>query len=1155
MTTSIIAAELRDNDGFRETFCRAAKYYIRTKGVDEISRCLIGSRTMLKKTFLYVVCAISTQLLLTDRCNYGRVGADEPARATAVESEILWATRPESSYHVYTVSLSLPADGVWTPAALPKSETTIVQLYLLPSEEVGAQQLGRRMGEVLQERRIEQGRWKTQSVTWACREYAKRHGNTGPKSIDDLVGDRYQWVRNNVNSSPWGNDVDIREMGNLKGPFVYLLPSVPFHFVDSKEDDFRIQPGRREILAFELRPYLNDNKHWIVYTDGNSERVVIDQQLLTQSGQVVRPVLEGELLTKVGPTARYDLVAVSRGKIDKTVGIALLNSVAGEQLTRPIDFSTTKSDTRVWDTLQKARRFHWNAYLDHGPAPVMRSWLNEQSADDGNQNRNRSSSSFAVLGGRAAVEETLQLQNIQTAKADGSLETIDLSTLEGVTVKAHPFAEMLAGREGGQLELANYVPADRLFVYVAKPSSIIPFLDRGASFIASGGALATSNRLDYGLEQRYLERLGMQRAWLEQILQAGLVRDLVVTSPDLYFIDGTDVTVVARVAQPALLQGLLRVLGVGGVANNLVVTHPTRGGDSYWHLRDNILCISSSRNELAEVMRLLDSRGEGSLGRSDEFRYMLMQLPIHNNTRMLGYLSDPFIRRLVGPKMKLSQARRILDRARMEFLAAQLLKARLDGVDVANSSTLKRLRYLPDAFPVDDYQFDRLGVVSSRRYGPLPRMKTLDEAPLQRVTPEEAQGYKNYVENYSRYWRRFFDPIALRLDESTEGSLQLTTFILPLVDNSIYESVRQSLVHRGVDTASPAGDSDRVERSGTAGTANAGSAGTAEGHYELDVPVVDPMPVLQFSANLRDEAWKQITRNFSELFRQYGGASPALLDDLGPGFHLMIYDADPVIALGSGDLMGAFGSQLLGGGRETVMLPVALSLLTRPCSIYVETRAPERTARYLRQAANNWLSKRQNDSQQFRASFYQLDGKDSWVWSMEILGAVKLRYGVEVQDRYLVIRNIPWSTDDKVVRVERQQLNGAALIASPAACRLQLPGLFASAADQDRRAALSGMGRLYPLVLSGAADMGAAADLHRQLFGFQPLHPGDGHWRWEDHHVTSSTYGSVLRQRQPAYDPQKPMGLLHGIERIELNMQFEQDGLRSTIQWRMPPRI
>ena len=42
---------------------------------------------------------------------------------------------------------------------------------------------------------------------------------------------------------------------------------------------------------------------------------------------------------------------------------------------------------------------------------------------------------------------------------------------------------------------------------------------------------------------------------------------------------------------------------------------------------------------------------------------------------------------------------------------------------------------------------------------------------------------------------------------------------------------------------------------------------------------------------------------------------------------------------------------------------------------------------------------------------------------MDLFGVVKLRYGVEVAGKYLVIRNIPWSSDDRVVSVAPAELN------------------------------------------------------------------------------------------------------------------------------------
>ena len=189
-----------------------------------------------------------------------------------------------------------------------------------------------------------------------------------------------------------------------------------------------------------------------------------------------------------------------------------------------------------------------------------------------------------------------------------------------------------------------------------------------------------------------------------------------------------------------------------------------------------------------------------------------------------------------------------------------------------------------------------------------------------------------------------------------------------------------------------------------------------------------------------------------------------MLDDLGPSVHLAVHDADPVIALGSGDLLGAFGSNSLRSqGASMMIIPVVASVLTRPCTVLIETKDASNTARLLRQAASGWRAPTQSLGPDFRVSFYQVDDRDSWVWTMDLGGVVKLRLGIEVVDRYLVLRNIPWTASDRVVSTEKAGQNGALLTLRPAACRLQLPGLFATAADQEREAVMAGLGRLYPL--------------------------------------------------------------------------------------------
>ena len=1022
----------------------------------------------------------------------------------------------ESTYVVLRGEVSLPAEGVWQGRSA--SDESVVQLYLMPSQPF-EQHLGRRAGGAVRQKRIDRGRWQVQMLHSACLDYAKNHGGMGPESIDDVDQERYEWLRRQLQTSPWRN-VELAPGQPLTGPFVFLVPKAVFHF--ASQENRRVPPDQREVLAVELRPYVDDGKHWVLFTDGSCLRNSIDAQLVRQHKLTIRPVVQeaGQIANNERPTVAYTLVAVRKATATQPFEVTVNNTVSDEQRNLQWDPAGAEENPAVADTLRKVRRFTWQPYLETGPAPILRTWLSAgDSRPDGRAGDNLTM--FSLLGGRAAVEETLQLQDLTVVRTDESA-MVDVGSLQGVKVKAHPFEEMLAGQPGGRLELANVAPPDRLFVYVAQPEAILPFLDEGAGFLAVVGTGLTGNRLDYDLTRRYLERLGVTRPWLETVLQSGMIEDLAVMLPDLFLIDGTDVTVAARLAQPKVLGTLLQVLGVGELSAGevLTVTSPA-GQPAYWALRQDILCMSTNRGEIDRVLDLIECDGEGSLGQSAEFQYMLTQLPVQPQTRFHAYVSDPFVRRLVGPQVKLAQRRRIQARAQMETITAQTLLARLDGIPEVNSvDQLVRMDYLPDEVPIDDFSIEEDGSVQSEDFGSMQRMRTLEEVPVEKVTEAEAEAYRQYMENYSRYWRQFFDPIAIRLDDTPDGSLELTTFILPLVDSSIYNGLRELLVRH-------------------------------EDDLPLAVPQIAPSPVLQFSLNMRERAWQQVAGSFSELFTRYGGVSPALLDDLGPAAHLAVFDADPVIALGSGDMMGAFGGNVLRSGQnEMAMIPVALSLLTRPCTIRVETRDAERTARFLRQAATGWGRRREN-TPWLRISFYQENDRDAWVWTMGIEGVMKLRFGVEVTDRYLVIRNIPWSTRDEVVGIRDLPLNGAALSVWPAASQLELPGLFASAADQERRATMSSLGRLYPLVASGAADVGSAGKLHQQLFGFRPLHPRGGAWQWEQGQLLSSDYGSPWRQRQPAFDPQRPFGMLNAIDDVHLTMQFEDSGLRSKIRWRL----
>jgi len=234
-----------------------------------------------------------------------------------------------------------------------------------------------------------------------------------------------------------------------------------------------------------------------------------------------------------------------------------------------------------------------------------------------------------------------------------------------------------------------------------------------------------------------------------------------------------------------------------------------------------------------------------------------------------------------------------------------------------------------------------------------------------------------------------------------------------------------------------------------------------------------------------------------------------------------------------------------------LFIPIALSVLTRPCTLIIETQDPGKTRQYLRQAATLTArpSGRRND---VLGEFYQIEAKDAWVFSFDFARIIKLRFGIEIDGNFVLMRNIPWSNQDRIERVREAALNGAKLEAFPSGAHLQLAGLHAAACDGYRAAATQGMACLYPLVASGYAAPENAGLRHAKLLGFTPVHPGDGQWLWQDYQLVSSQYGSAQRQRQPGYqEGDRDFGLMADIEQLSVNMQFEDSGLRTKVGWKL----
>ena len=1010
--------------------------------------------------------------------------------------------------------LSLPAKGIWQ--VIPKSKDA-PSVFVVPAEETRMQFQGDRTKQTEIDRKTREGGRSLRSIKYSVFLYARTHLNKGPKNFSELRKDQKKGKKRY--RAPFLKDNKIDSV-------VYLVPEVEFVFENT---NVWSSATNHLLLAFELRPYIDDGKHWVLYTDGVCRREEINKERVA--------IYKQEIHSRF---TRKNFFPDAKARVDYTVLASVLDTQK-----HPLSFSITNRNTKAKKTIQmdvqnvkkmdvdlldlfrSEQAWEWITYWNMSHSSVLASWISLTdkkevvkfpSSRRFGRRRRSDTSIFGVMGGYAAIKETLQIQAIDDFKKANEEKTVLLSSLKGVEVKSHPYKKMLGNQSSGEFALAKVIPNDRFFVYLSKPESLLSFLNDGAAFISKMGIQKTGNNIQYLLKERYFTRFGMKEKWVETFLRSGGVSECALMAPDLFFIEGTEISIVARLTKVETILPMLKMLGLTDSLSNIVEHKNGSGQSVFWILKEDLLLVSTSKKELNMMIQCLVTKGENSLGNSAEFRYMLTQLPLNKTTRAYAYCSDPFIRKLVGPQTKVGQLRRLNEVKNMQRITAMVLRAKLDGIkEWDNFEVLKANGYLPKTFSTKGFSIGKDLVVHSAEYGTLRQLKTLDEVSLEKITPSESTSYKEYVRNYSQLWKKFFDPIALRLDDIHDGSLEATIFILPLIDASFYNEIKEILA-------------------------------TKESHLPFKIPQMSPPPIVQLSVNLTEKSWLEITKNVHEIFQGYLNIHPAIMDDLGSSLHLFIHDADPIIALGSGDLLGVLNGQ--GGNLEEISIPLILSVITRPCTIAIETKNPEQTRAYLRNAVSSFVS--QEEWERTSAEFYQVGDADSWVCYFDIMGMVKIRLGIDVKENFLLIRNLPWSTSNPLISVKNAELHTAGFQVVPSAGKLQLPGLHSTAAEQSRLATMQAFGFLFPVIRSGQTlAIEEAKALHLKVFGFVPSQADQDSWSWTDGELQSKLYGTIYKKRQPPYTPgDTQFGLLQTIEKLEFQMQFEQSGLRTKIRWK-----
>jgi hypothetical protein len=198
-----------------------------------------------------------------------------------------------------------------------------------------------------------------------------------------------------------------------------------------------------------------------------------------------------------------------------------------------------------------------------------------------------------------------------------------------------------------------------------------------------------------------------------------------------------------------------------------------------------------------ETLRLIIdtfAKKRKSIADNLDFRYMRTVFPATaEDEDGFIYLSDPFIRKLLSPRWKIEGQRRIICQNHLRMIANAATMYRIELRKQPSIATLIEQQYLSEGVTQcpdgGRYSLDESGRGFCTTHNCLQYCTPISNIVLEAVARVEADDYRQFVSRYNDYWSRYFDPIGLRL--RLRDTIEVETCILPLIENSIYNQLRE----------------------------------------------------------------------------------------------------------------------------------------------------------------------------------------------------------------------------------------------------------------------------------------------------------------------------------------------------------------------------
>jgi hypothetical protein len=419
---------------------------------------------------------------------------------------------------------------------------------------------------------------------------------------------------------------------------------------------------------------------------------------------------------------------------------------------------------------------------------------------------------FELATGTSAITQSLALRRyLNRDFRDTGRRTIDVGTVPGIELAEHPWVKMMDGKTPRPEPLAHLVPHDNYYLTFSDFRKFLEFGDFLEEWGTNLSRAWEGQSRDVDLKHRYERQLCLKSTWLGRTLGPLLIKGLAVTGSDPYLREGSDVAVIFHVNnRAAFLAGVDGFIQEArrefkgelkeakdkflGIAVESFVT-PLREVSLHRAAFDEFVVYANSPVGLRRILEAYKGKSK-ALFDSLDFQYMRTVFRAgENGEDGFAFLSDAFIRKLVGPASKIKEKRRLEALTSLAMLTHGALftaweTGRLpkDHAELMRACRLEPEHlYIPEGKQVRWDAGRRVAV--SDAYNTLHFATPLVELPMDKITPTEEAAYKEFRTEYLRLWQQFFDPVGMRFSIDAR-QVKAETYILPLINVPAYRDLR-----------------------------------------------------------------------------------------------------------------------------------------------------------------------------------------------------------------------------------------------------------------------------------------------------------------------------------------------------------------------------